>query len=133
MVSLLRKPFGFAFIYVLFAFLVGQLLITYVTVNNYVGNGIMHGLLLVFTLVYIFLVAAHLSNHFRLWASIYIAIFSLILSLVVFYIYNPIMLMGALHSVSTWISPFVQFVIAYVLITIGNWLAGFALKTKGHI
>ncbi len=132
MVSLLRKPFGFAFIYVLLAFLIGNLVVNY-TLNDYIGNGIIYGLLLVFTLVYIFLVVAHLSNHFRLWASIYIAILGLILKMVVFYMYNPLMFMGAIYSISTWISPFIQFIIAYVTITIGNWLASFALKTKGHI
>lgn len=132
MVSLLRRPFGFAFIYALVAALVSYATMK-VQLGEYALLAVNYGALVVFTIVYILLVAAHLSHHFRLRASIYIPLISLVFGLVVFAINNPIMLLGFIKDINTWINIVLTFVFSYILITIGNWLAGFALKTKGHI
>lgn len=132
MVSLLRKPLGFAFIYALLAALISYLTAT-MPVGEYALLAINYGALVLFTMVYVFLVAAHLSNHFRLYAAIYIPLLGLLLGLVFLGIANPMMLVGMLKDIHTWINLAIAFVVSYVLITIGNWLAGYMIKTKGHI
>lgn len=130
MVSLLRKPLGFAFIYaVLSAFL-----IYFVSFKNLsVMTGTICGLLVLFTLIYILMVKAHLSHHFILWASVFIALLSLVVGLAFVTITDPNVLMDKLKDPHTWINIFVYFAISYLLITIGNWIAGFFFKSKGHI
>lgn len=130
---ILRKPFGFALIYVILSFLVTYLIMSMRVPFEYGWIAIALAQIIIFTLIYIFVVSAHLSNHFRLYASLYIAILGLVSSLIIFGINDPIMFMGALKSMETWISTVTSFVISYVGITVANWLAGFALKTKGHI
>ena len=132
MVSLLRRPFGFAVLYALLS-----ALIAYVIVNINLGTwalaGITYGSLVVFTIVYVLLVVAHLSHAFRLRASIYIPLLSLLIGLGLALFVNPMILIEILKDINTWINLAISFVASYILIFIGNWLAGFIVKSKGHI
>lgn len=132
MVSLLRRPIGFAVLYALLAALV-----SYLTVNMDLGvpalAAIKYVPLVLFTIVYVLLVVAHLSHAFRLRASIYIPILSLVIGLGLAAFVNPIIFVGILKDINTWINLAISFVDSYVLITIGNWLASFVFKSKGHI
>ncbi len=132
MVSLLRRPFGFAVLYALLAALVSYFTVNMdLSVNALVA--INYGSLVLFTIVYVLLVVAHLSHAFRLRASIYIPILSLLIGLGLAAVVNPIIFIGLLKDINTWINLAISFVASYVLIFVGNWLASFVLKTKGHI
>jgi hypothetical protein len=132
MVSLLRRPIGFAVLYAILAALVSYFTVNMdLSVNALVA--INYGSLVLFTIVYVLLVVAHLSHAFRLRASIYIPILSLLIGLGLAVVVNPIIFIGLLKDINTWINLAISFVASYVLITIGNWLASFVFKSKGHI
>jgi hypothetical protein len=131
---ILRKPFGFAFIYMLVAAVLGvviqhinmqlpELLAPFVA-------GI--GFLLIFTLIYIFVVKAHLSHHFRIYASLYLALLGIVATIAAALLQSQD-LGSLLLSPYTWLNPLVYFIVAYLVISLANWIAGFFFKSKGHI
>ncbi len=133
MVSLLRRPFGFAVLYTLLSACIAYLVINlplmsynFLTFANYAS-------LVLFTIAYVLLVVAHLSHAFRLRASIYIPLLALIAGLVTAGIINPMLFVGVITNFHTWVNLAIAFVLSYALITLGNWLASFVFKSKGHI
>ena len=130
---ILRKPFGFAFIYALLSTVPMYLGGANFEMHPYAILAIANGSLVVYTIIYIFMVQAHLSHHFRLWASIYLMALSLVFAMITAVIVNPIFLQQMLMDPYTYLNAAVYGVVSFVLITIGNWLASFVFKSKGHI
>lgn len=127
MVSLLRRPFGFAVLCsVLTAFL------AYFSLNAPIDTRIITALVLVvFTIAYVLLVKAHLSNNFRLRASIYIPLIAIVLSLIA--MQDSSLVLVVLKDIQVWITATIAFVINFIAISLGNWIASFFFKGKGHI
>lgn len=132
MVSILRKPFGFALLYTILSAFIAYLAVS-LQFSDRLLLVVNYGSLLLFTFAYVLLVVAHLSHAFRLRASIYIPLLALIAGLVTAGIINPMIFIGLLKDMTTWVSLAIALVVSYVLITLGNWLASFAFKSKGHI
>lgn len=131
---ILRKPFGFALIYVLFTALFGALIKhSNIQVPEALAPFVVGiGFLLVFTLVYIFAVKAHLSHHFRIYASLYLALLGIVLTIVAALLQSVDL--GTLFlNPYTWLNALVYFIVAYLIISLANWIAGFFFKSKGHI
>lgn len=131
MVSLLRRPFGFAVLAVVFVTVLGML--RSMLLQRERDTLFLMGTVILFTFIYAILVQAHLSHHFRLRASIYIPLIALAVLLGLDAMANFDMFMFIIQDYHTWLTALIQFVISYVLITIGNWGASFVVKTKGHI
>lgn len=129
MVSLLRRPFGFAALYsVLTAFL------AYFSANAPVDTRIIAAaVLVVFTIAYVLLVKAHLSNDFRLRASIYIPLIAIVLSLIAIGMKDSSLVLVVLKDIQVWIAAAIAFVVNFIAISLGNWIASYFFKSKGHI
>lgn len=131
---ILRKPFGFALIYTLLTGALGALLKNEMQELALIPLA----LLLIFTLGYIFFVKAHLSNRFRIFASLFLALLAVVVKIGEVFIQsfdfaellrNPYLL----YNPYTWLNAGLYFVAAYLIISLANWIAGFFFKGKGHI
>ena len=129
---ILRKPFGFAFIYTLLTGILGAL------VKNHIQEValipvVALGFLLAFTLLYIIFVKAHLSHHFRIFASLYIALLGIAAIIAGALLAHSLDLESLFLNPYTWLNALVHFIVAYLVISLANWIAGFFFKSKGHI
>ncbi len=88
---------------------------------------------MIFTLIYIWGIQAHLSNAFRLRASLYLVLITLVAGLITAAQMDHTLVIVFIKDYFTWMQAAIKFLVSYVVITIGNWLASFVLKTKGHI
>lgn len=139
MVSVFRKPIGFAFLLFLLDLLITHLLmflgpsiapdspIWYIVFLAPIALGIL------FTYLYVKLVDAHLSQGFRIRATIFTVLLFTLFTLGFAFVWNPIAFAALIRSSTYWLQTLMSLVIKYITITLGNWLGSFSIKTKGHI
>ncbi len=129
---ILRKPFGFALIYTLLVGVMGALLVHLnLTLPIIPFAGL--AFLLVYTLIYILFVKAHLSHHFRIYSALFIALLGIAAHAVHALLDHSIDLMAVFMNPYTWLNALVNFIVTYLVISLANWIAGFFFKGKGHI
>lgn len=142
MVSLLRKPIGFAFL----LFILEQLY-SYALIYSGLGYRVDSSwlsiislayvvpviLAIVFSYAYVRTVKAHLSQSFRITAVLLLLLLTFVSVLALNFPISPFVFRSLFSSGYFWISSLIAAIIHYMGMTVGNWLASGQIKTQGHI